>query len=429
MATNKKITDLAELSESELSDDDVLAIVDISEGTTNKVRKSTLASALSGVSSITATSPIAVDRSTGAVIVSTGTIPINKGGTGQTAAAAALAALGGVSDPTTTRGDVITRGASALGRLAIGSSTTVLRSDGTDPSWGAVAASELSGNINLTSQVTGTLPVANGGTNATSTSAARTSLGLVIGTDVAAAGANSDITSITGLTTDLTVAQGGTGASTFAAKGVLFGNGASAIGATAVGTATQVLTSNGSGSAPTFQDAAGGGAWTLINTAVASDSADITVTGIDSSTYDTHAFIFTSILPASSGQNLYMRLGTSGGIITASNYQWHCSEISTGGTGYSGQKGENVNVAKIAIEPSNSSSRGGAGGTIYLTNNNGTNHPTWTGVHAASKVTYMSGGPVMGVLNSASNIDRVQLFFSSGNITSGRLSVYGIAHS
>jgi len=206
MATNKKITDLTELSESELSDDDVLAIVDISAGTTNKVRKSTLASALSGVASITATSPIAVNQSTGSVVVSTGTIPITKGGTGQTSASAALAALGGISDPTTTRGDIITKGASVLGRLAIGADNTVLRSDGTDPEWGAVAATEL----------TGTLPIANGGTNATSAGAARTSLGLVIGTDVAAAGANSDITSITGLTTDLTVAQGGTGAGTAA---------------------------------------------------------------------------------------------------------------------------------------------------------------------------------------------------------------------
>ena len=206
MATNKKITDLTELSEADLSDDDVLPIVDISAGTTNKVRKSTLASALSGVASITATSPIAVNQSTGSVVVSTGTIPITKGGTGQTSASAALAALGGISDPTTTRGDIIAKGASVLGRLAIGADNTVLRSDGTDPEWGAVAATEL----------TGTLPIANGGTNATSAGAARTSLGLVIGTDVAAAGANSDITSITGLTTDLTVAQGGTGAGTAA---------------------------------------------------------------------------------------------------------------------------------------------------------------------------------------------------------------------
>jgi len=103
------------------------------------------------------------------------------------------------------------------------------------------------GSVVLTTDVGGTLPIANGGTNATDAGAALTSLG------AAALGANSDITSITGLTTDLTVAQGGTGAGTFAANGILFGNGTSAIGATAVGTATHVLTSNGTGVAPTFQ--------------------------------------------------------------------------------------------------------------------------------------------------------------------------------
>tara|TARA_R110000782_G_scaffold24822_3_gene64395 strand:- start:136 stop:6243 length:6108 start_codon:yes stop_codon:yes gene_type:complete len=60
------------------------------------------------------------------------------------------------------------------------------------------------------------------------------------------------------LTTDLAVAQGGTGAGTFAANGILYGAGTGAIAATAVGTDGHVLTSNGSGSAPTFQEAGGG---------------------------------------------------------------------------------------------------------------------------------------------------------------------------
>jgi hypothetical protein len=63
--------------------------------------------------------------------------------------------------------------------------------------------------------------------------------------------------SITGIT-DITVADGGTGASTFTANGVIFGNGTSALGVTAAGTAGQVLTSGGSGSAPSFANIDGG---------------------------------------------------------------------------------------------------------------------------------------------------------------------------
>jgi hypothetical protein len=49
----------------------------------------------------------------------------------------------GLIDPTTTRGDLLVRGASSLGRLAVGSANRVLRSDGTDPSWGQVVEGDL----------------------------------------------------------------------------------------------------------------------------------------------------------------------------------------------------------------------------------------------------------------------------------------------
>jgi hypothetical protein len=77
-----------------------------------------------------------------------------------------------LSDPTTTRGDIIRRDASALVRLAIGSSGTFLRSDGTDPSWsntaahfaasgltGAVAPSRYVGATTGGAPVTGTFAV------------------------------------------------------------------------------------------------------------------------------------------------------------------------------------------------------------------------------------------------------------------------------
>lgn len=85
----------------------------------------------------------------------TGTLAIANGGTGQTTANAALNAL----LPSQT-----------------GNPNKYLQTNGTDTSWDA---------INLgTSDISGTLAVANGGTGATDATTARSNLGLVIGTNV-----------------------------------------------------------------------------------------------------------------------------------------------------------------------------------------------------------------------------------------------------
>jgi hypothetical protein len=95
--------------------------------------------------------------------------------------------------------------------------------------------------------------VANGGTNATTASAARTSLG------AAASGSNSDITALTGLTTDLAVTHGGTGASTASAArtnlGVAIGSDVQAFDAdNAVTDAAQTFTVSQRGTITTDND-------------------------------------------------------------------------------------------------------------------------------------------------------------------------------
>ena len=85
-------------------------------------------------------------------------LSIANGGTGQTTKSAAFDSL----SPMSVAGDLIYGGASGTGtRLATGSVSQVLHG-GTTPSWSAVS---------LTTDVSGTLPVANGGTGLTSTSA------------------------------------------------------------------------------------------------------------------------------------------------------------------------------------------------------------------------------------------------------------------
>lgn len=63
-------------------------------------------------------------------------VPVTDGGTGASTAAAGFDALA----PTTTRGDIIYRGATNNARLAIGANGYVLTSNGTDPTWAAAAA-------------------------------------------------------------------------------------------------------------------------------------------------------------------------------------------------------------------------------------------------------------------------------------------------
>jgi len=87
----------------------------------------------------------------------------------------------------------------------------------------------------------------------------------------------------TGVTGTLPVGNGGTGVTTFTDAGVLIGNGAGVVQVTSAGTATHVLTSNGAGVDPTFQAAVGatGSSVQQVNTQTGAVSTGTTISPDD----------------------------------------------------------------------------------------------------------------------------------------------------
>lgn len=178
---------------------------------------------------------------------------------------AVSAPLGGTGQTSYTVGDILFADTStSIAKLADVAVGNALIS-------GGVGAAPSYGKIGLATHVDGTLPVANGGTGITSFG---TGVATALGVNTGTAGAfvvnggalgtpsSGTLTSATGLplttgvTGTLPVANGGTGATTLTANNVLLGNGTSAVQVVAPGTSGNVLTSNGttwtSGSAPGF---------------------------------------------------------------------------------------------------------------------------------------------------------------------------------
>lgn len=236
------------------------------------------------------------------------------------------------------------------------------------------------------------------------------------------------------LTGTVAVANGGTGAATHTANNVLIGNGTSAITSVAPSTSGNVLTSNGSAWASTAP--AGGGAWTLIGTASASTSATLDITGLDD-TYDEYAIVGANLIPATDGSGLWLRMGDSGGIDSgASDYSWGRQHLDIGTTYSNSTTGvlatSDNSDSKIQLASNVGNAAGeGAGFTLFLSRHSAdTSFPMFSGsISVVNSIAELTVSTLGGARLSGITLDRIQILQSTSNITSGRLTVYGIAHA
>jgi hypothetical protein len=251
-------------------------------------------------------------------------------------------------------------GALVEGALYFNTTTDTMRVY-TGSAWANVAPTATS--IDLTSQVTGVLPIANGGTNLSALGSA----GQILAVNAAgnaleyASDGGGSVTSVagTGTVNGITLTGTVTSSGNLTLGGALSNvNLASQVtgtlpaanggtGITAAGTSGNVLTSDGTSWASTAP--AGGGAWTLITTLNPSAASTIDFEGFTSD-YDIYKLIFN--LEFSGYDQLACRIKSNGSYKTSS-YAYGLATFSTVSTGVMVSSTNNTNRIFITSATSN----------------------------------------------------------------------------
>lgn len=191
------------------------------------------------------------------------------------------------------------------------------------------------------------------------------------------------------------------------------------------GSSGQVLTSQGSGAAPTWTTPSSG-AMTLISTTTASNSANVLFTGL-SNAYTTYLIIVSNAVPANNATEFRVQLSTdSGGSYVTT--PWYMTDWYSGVGGATGTGSTSNAYVRLLSGISNVASNGGISATIYLHNPGRTNAGMQVQAQTSGYNNSSTGFSIAsGTYQSTAAINAANLLFSSGNITSGVFKLYGIS--
>ena len=334
-------------------------------------------------------------------------------------------------------------GISAGGTKIVDVSTTAVGITGTLTASGAVTASS-------TANVVGNFSVATNKFNVTAASGNTSVAGTLTVTGVAdfADGTNSlpSIANTGDLNTgiyfpaadEVGVTAGGTQRARFTSAGAIVTGAITA--STSIASTTSITAGNsftvsaGTVTLPADSVAAAAlaapAAWVCIETQAASNSATIDLTtGLGDTLYDAFCIVISNAKPASDDQEFWLRIGTGAGPTYqagASDYGWAIS----GGfaTDANDAADSEITLTYVAAGTAVGNASGESwSGTLYFNNPEASNMPTFHGTCAYIDANgAVKGGFVGGSYLAATAITGIRFLFESGNIASGRFTLYGL---
>jgi hypothetical protein len=220
------------------------------------------------------------------------------------------------------------------------------------------------------------------------------------------------------------VKQGGSGSTSFTAYApICGGTGTTAAwqsASTGLSTSGYVLTSTGSSSVPTFQ-ASGG--WDLLSTQNGSSIASISFNSLISSSFVSYILLFSAV-PQTAGDTLNLTISNdNGSTYVTTNYQSGISSLPYDSTTIS-----NINTTSTVYLSGALATTNGCCGVAYLSIPTSGAGFACTGTicyyaNTSNKITAAN----INAENTSTTMSAFKVNMSSGNITSGTFSLYGVS--
>lgn len=195
------------------------------------------------------------------------------------------------------------------------------------------------------------------------------------------------------------------------------------------GTSGQVLQTNGSGTLSFATPA--GGSWTYLSTVTANNSGTLDIETTIDSTYDTYAIVMSGLVTTGNGASTRVQFKISG-TYESSNYRFFVTDFNSSAGGSGGFNSSVSNAGgSITINTGTSTSAGSSmSGIIYLANPSSTAlHKQIYGQTSSLNTNQYQSTFTGSYTGSTTAVTGVRIFFSSGNISTGSVRLYGIKNS